>query len=69
SLSAASAAIASFTVGTALLLSGTLLFMVSDGILSFEMFRSETKASHLRVMVPYLAGQTLIASGFLLSLA
>jgi len=69
SLSAASAAIASFSIGAGLLLLGTLLFMLSDGILSFEMFRSETKSSHLRVMVPYLAGQTLIASGFLLSLA
>ncbi len=69
SLSAASVAIRLLSLGAALLFSGTVLFMISDGILSFETFRSETKSSHLRVMVPYIAGQTLIASGFLLSLS
>jgi len=69
SLSAAAFAIRSFSLGTALLLLGTLLFMLSDGILSFEVFRSETRGSHLKVMVPYIAAQTLIAAGFLVIMA
>ena len=67
SFSAAAAAAASFSLGAALLLSGTLLFMLSDGILSFEVFRRETRGGHLKVMAPYIAAQALIAAGFLLS--
>jgi len=68
SVSAAAAAIPAFTLGAALVLAGTLLFMLSDGILSFEVFRTETHASHLKVMVPYIAAQTLISAGFLVSM-
>ena len=69
SVSAAAAALKSFTPGAALVLAGTLLFMLSDGILSFEVFRTETHASHLKVMVPYIAAQTLISAGFLVCMA
>jgi alkenylglycerophosphocholine/alkenylglycerophosphoethanolamine hydrolase len=68
----ASAAIAAFTVfhiGAFVLLIGTLAFLLSDTVLSFEMFRGETAHSHLKVMAPYIAAQVLIAAGFFLWMA
>ncbi len=47
---------------------GTLLFMFSDSILSFEIFRNETRGSNLKVMAPYIAAQTLIVAGLFLQI-
>jgi uncharacterized membrane protein YhhN len=66
SVSAAAGAIASLSAGTAVLLAGTLLFMLSDGILSFDVFRDKSRGGNLKVMIPYIAAQTLIAAGFFL---
>jgi len=68
----AAAAIAAFTlfhIGAFVQLIGTLAFLLSDTILSFEMFRGETAHSHLKVMVPYILAQVLIAAGFMLWMA
>jgi uncharacterized membrane protein YhhN len=68
----AAAAIAAFTVfhiGAFVLLAGTLVFLLSDTVLSLEMFRGETAYSHLKVMAPYIAAQVLIAAGFFLWMA
>ncbi len=64
--SAALDAVATLSLGSFVLLGGTLLFGLSDTFLVFEVFRGETKHSHLKIMAPYIAAQTLIAAGFFL---
>ena len=70
-LSAAAAAgmLTSLSLGTVCLFAGTLLFLLSDTILSFEIFRGETKNGNLKVMITYIAAQILISAGFLLRMA
>lgn len=68
SASAAADAFTSLDAGAFVLLGGTLLFLLSDTALSFEIFRSETKLSHLKVMAPYILAQILIAAGFFLQM-
>ena len=67
-LSAAAAAgmLTSLSLGTVCLFLGTLLFLLSDTILSFEIFKGETNNGNLKVMTAYIAAQILIAAGFLL---
>lgn len=55
-----------FSLGTVCLFAGTLLFLLSDTILSFEIFKGETKNGNLKVMITYIAAQILIAAGFFL---
>lgn len=64
--SAASYALTSLKPGAFILLAGSALFMLSDAVLSFEIFRSKSQNSHLKIMVPYIAAQTLITAGFFL---
>ncbi len=66
SASAALDAFATLNAGSFLLLGGTLLFLLSDTFLAFEVFRGETRHSYVKVMAPYIAAQTLIAAGFFL---
>jgi uncharacterized membrane protein YhhN len=66
--SAAADALTTLEAGAFVLLVGTLLFMLSDSILSFEIFRGETRGSNLKVMIPYIAAQTFLATGFWLQL-
>lgn len=54
------------SAGAVCLFAGTLLFLFSDTILSFEIFRGETKNGNLKVMITYIAAQILISAGFLL---
>jgi uncharacterized membrane protein YhhN len=56
-------------MGTVSLFAGTLLFLLSDTILSFEIFKGETKNGNLKVMITYIAAQILISVGFLLRMA
>ena len=69
SASAALDAFASFSIGSFVLLGGTLLFLLSDTVLAFEVFRGETANSHIKIMAPYIAAQALIAAGFFLRMA
>jgi hypothetical protein len=69
SATAAVAALSTFILGAFVLLAGTLAFLLSDTILSFEMFRGETAHSHIKVMIPYIAAQVFIAAGFFLWMA
>ncbi len=69
SASAAASLIAAYDPGKSVLLAGTLLFMLSDAILSFEVFRGETRNGNFKVMAAYIAAQTLIATGFLVWMA
>jgi uncharacterized membrane protein YhhN len=69
SASAAVYALSSLSAGAFVLLGGTLLFLLSDTVLSFEIFRGETKLSHAKVMTPYIAAQVLIAAGFVIQMA
>jgi len=69
SAAAAIAALTVFHVGAFVLLAGTLAFLLSDTVLSFEMFRGETTCRHLKVMIPYIAAQILISAGFFLWMA
>lgn len=48
-----------------LVLAGSLVFVCSDTILSFELFRTEMPHGNFRVMLTYIAAQTLIAVGLL----
>ncbi len=68
SASAAADAVSSLEAGAFVLLSGALLFMLSDTILSFEIFKGETRLSHAKVMTPYIFAQILIAAGFFLQM-
>ena len=68
SASAAVYALTTLHAGAFVLLAGTLLFMLSDSILSFQIFDKKTQGSKLKVMVPYIAAQTLIAAGFFLQI-
>ena len=63
---AAADAFTTFHAGSFVLLAGTLLFLLSDTVLTFEIFCRETAHSHTKVMIPYMAAQTLIAAGFFL---
>ena len=69
-LSASAAALALTTLhpGAFVLLAGTLMFMLSDSILSFQIFRKDARGSTLKVMIPYIAAQTLITVGFFLQM-
>ena len=69
SASAAAAAFTSFHVGAFVLLAGTLLFLLSDTILSFEVFRGETPNSKNKIKVTYIAAQAHIAAGFFVWMA
>ena len=68
-ITAASGMIAGFSAGALVLYIGTLCFQLSDSILSFEIFRGDTKNGNIRVMASYIAGQALIAAGFFMLLA
>lgn len=68
-VTAVSGMLADFSAGAVVLFAGALLFMLSDSILAFEVFRGETKNSNIKIMVPYIAGQALLAAGFLLLMA
>ncbi len=61
---AATGMLTDLSLGTACIFVGTLLFLLSDIILSFEIFKGETKNGNLRVMITYIAAQILIAAGF-----
>lgn len=65
---AAACALTTLRPGAFVVLAGTLLFMLSDSILSFEIFRNETRGSNLKVMAPYIAAQALIAAGLFLQI-
>jgi uncharacterized membrane protein YhhN len=69
SAAAALAAFSTFRAGAFVLLAGTLLLIWSDAKLSFEMYRGETRHTHIKIMIPYIAAQTLIAAGFFLWMA
>lgn len=45
-------------------LAGSLLFLLSDTILSNEVFKAETRYGNFLVMFTYLAAQLLLALGF-----
>ena len=64
----ASAAMAAFSLrlGASVVWVGTLLFMLSDSILSFEVFRGESSHGNLKVMSSYIAAQACLSAGFLL---
>jgi uncharacterized membrane protein YhhN len=66
SATAAAGVLTGISAGTVCLFAGTLLFLLSDTILSFEIFKGETKNGNLKVMVTYIAAQILIAVGFFL---
>lgn len=66
SATAAVGVLTDFSVGTVILFLGTLVFLLSDTILSFEIFKEETKNGNLKVMITYIAAQLLIAVGFFL---
>lgn len=66
SATAAAGVLTDFSAGTVCLFAGTLLFLLSDTILSFEIFKGETKNGNLKVMITYIAAQVLISVGFLL---
>ena len=68
SISAAACALTSFQPGAFVVLAGTLLFMLSDLILSFEIFRNKSRGGNLKVMIPYIAAQVLIAAGFFMQI-
>ncbi len=63
---AAVGVLANFQIGSNIVFVGTLLFMLSDTTLSFEIFRGETKWGNLKVMVTYIAAQIFLAVGFFL---
>lgn len=68
----ASAAVCAFTVlslGAFVLITGTLVFMLSDGTLSFQIFAGKTRRGHIAVMVTYIIAQALIALGFFMLIA
>jgi uncharacterized membrane protein YhhN len=69
SATAAVGVLSGFSMGTVSLFAGTLLFLLSDTILSFEIFKGETKNGNLKVMITYIAAQILISVGFLLRMA
>jgi uncharacterized membrane protein YhhN len=47
-----------------LALTGSILFVISDGTLAFNTFRKDTKIGYFLVMVTYIAAQLLITLGF-----
>ena len=69
SVIALSGMLSGFSAGAAVLFAGTLMFLLSDSILAFEVFRGETKNSNIKIMVPYILAQALLAAGFLLLMA
>lgn len=44
---------------------GSLLFLASDSILSFEIFKGETKYGNFIVMLTYILAQSALAVGFI----
>ena len=50
-------------ISNLLLMFGGILFMISDSILSFEIFKKETKLGGFMVMLTYILAQVLITSG------
>lgn len=48
-----------------LVLAGSLVFVCSDTILSFQLFRAETTKGNFCVMLTYITAQTLITVGLL----
>ena len=68
-VTALSGMIAGFSAGAVVLFAGVLGFQLSDSMLSFEIFRGDTKNGNIRVMSAYIAGQALIAAGFFLLMA
>lgn len=66
SATAAVGVLTGFSLGAVCLFAGTLLFLLSDTILSFEIFKGETQNGNLKVMITYIAAQILISTGFLL---
>ncbi len=69
SVTAACGMLAGFSAGFALIFAGTLLFLLSDSILSFDVFLGTTRNSDLKIMATYIAAQTLITAGFLIQMA
>ena len=63
SLSALLLTVNRFSVYSMLLYVGSLLFVFSDTILSFQIFRHRSDGGYLRVMLSYLAAQTAIVVG------
>ncbi len=53
-------------LGSILIFCGTLFFLVSDTVLSFNTFKEEKKGGNFIVMLTYIIAQTLIACGLLL---
>ncbi len=45
---------------------GGLLFIVSDGLLAYDMFGKKTRLGNFFVMVTYILAQTALAAGFVL---
>ncbi len=66
SATAAVGVFTSFSFGAVCLFAGTLMFLLSDTVLSFEIFKGETKNGNLKVMITYIAAQMMIAAGFFL---
>lgn len=65
------AALAAFTIGSMgaiLLFCGTLFFLASDTVLSFNTFKEEKAGGNFIVMLTYIVAQSLIALGFLMIL-
>lgn len=48
-----------------LVLSGAILFMISDGILAFNKFHTEISSADLMIMSTYIVGQFLIIEGLI----
>ncbi len=59
----------SLHIGSTIVLAGTLLFMLSDSILSFEVFRGESRHGNVKVMSSYIAAQACLSAGFLVWMA
>ena len=58
-----------FSLGSVIVTIGTLLFLLSDTKLSFEIFKGDSKNGNLIVMITYIAAQLLLATGFFLWMA
>ncbi|MDR3644343.1 MAG: lysoplasmalogenase [Clostridia bacterium] len=58
--------LATGAAGAGVCFTGALLFVASDSMLSYELFVRHRKWRAVMVMVTYIAGQTLIAIGFMM---
>lgn len=66
---AAAAMFTGFHIGAITVFAGTLSFLLSDTILSFEIFQGDTKWGNINVMTSYIAAQILLAAGFFIWLS